>query len=740
MNFVLAFEIGYPCSSPISGVVALFLRSATISSVNLYTKLRKIYDQLPLTPRQRHQLGVLKRRFMGAQGTRPISKANHEHAGEGKSTTLLPTGLQPNTVVVFYGVIDWHFRYQRPQQLALALAQWGFRVFYISVNFVDDSKPGFRTEVLHPSLTLHQIFLHVSGAQSIYQDTPSEAVLQQQRIGQRMLWEHFEIRDAIHIVQHPYWTDLAAAVSQAKLVYDCMDFHAGFSNTSEKHHKGEMALIRCADLVIVSSDFLYDYVASVEPKKIALVRNGAEFDRFKSAYSNQAHSASFVIGYYGAIAEWFDVDLVKAVAIAFPEARVCLIGADTVGAAAELAGINNIEFTGELPYSELPRHLATFSVCLIPFKILPLTLATNPVKVYEYLSAGKAVVAVDLPELKSMSSMVYTASSRQGFVDAIRLAVSEDCDDLRRSRQAFAATQTWQARANELQCAIAAGKDDPLVSVIIVSYNQWHLTARCLLSLSAAEIQGEYGLPIEIIVVDNASEHSCTSELIKWSQLPVDRGGPVRSKRIVLNTENRGFGPAVNQGLRQAVGQYLVVLNNDTIVTPGWARGLVRHFMRNPELGLIGPVTNNIGNESKIDLISDDLHSSLSEARRYNLDRGGMLYRLRIAAFFCVMMPRHVFEMVGELDERFVPGFFEDDDYCLRVQKAGLRIACAEDVFVYHELSASFDQLSVARRQAIFDRNKSLFEEKWGPWVPHKYRPESTQSVQKSLEANGYPR
>jgi GT2 family glycosyltransferase len=117
-----------------------------------------------------------------------------------------------------------------------------------------------------------------------------------------------------------------------------------------------------------------------------------------------------------------------------------------------------------------------------------------------------------------------------------------------------------------------------------------------------------------------------------------------------------------------------------------------------------------------------------------------MLYRLRIAAFFCVMMPRHVFEKVGELDEQFVPGFFEDDDYCLRVQKAGFLIACAEDVFVHHELSASFDQLSVARRQAIFDRNKSLFEEKWGPWVPHKYRPESTQSAQKSLEANGYPR
>jgi GT2 family glycosyltransferase len=98
-------------------------------------------------------------------------------------------------------------------------------------------------------------------------------------------------------------------------------------------------------------------------------------------------------------------------------------------------------------------------------------------------------------------------------------------------------------------------------------------------------------------------------------------------------------------------------------------------------------------------------------------------YPLRIAAFFCVMLPREVYESIGGLDEQFVPGFFEDDDYCLRLGQAGYRIACAEDVFVYHELSASFDQLALAKRAAIFERNKALFEAKWGPWIPHQYRP-----------------
>jgi len=56
------------------------------------------------------------------------------------------------------------------------------------------------------------------------------------------------------------------------------------------------------------------------------------------------------------------------------------------------------------------------------------------------------------------------------------------------------------------------------------------------------------------------------------------------------------------------------------------------------------------------------------------------------------------------------------------VQQAGYGIACAEDVFVHHHLSASFDALKAGQKQALFERNKALYEEKWGPWTPHAYR------------------
>ena len=77
---------------------------------------------------------------------------------------------------------------------------------------------------------------------------------------------------------------------------------------------------------------------------------------------------------------------------------------------------------------------------------------------------------------------------------------------------------------------------------------------------------------------------------------------------------------------------------------------------------------------------------------------------------------------VGLLDERFGLGYFEDDDYCRRVEAAGHRIACAEDVFVHHRMGASFSQLDAERKHDLVERNRRLYEEKWGTWKPHEYR------------------
>ena len=96
--------------------------------------------------------------------------------------------------------------------------------------------------------------------------------------------------------------------------------------------------------------------------------------------------------------------------------------------------------------------------------------------------------------------------------------------------------------------------------------------------------------------------------------------------------------------------------------------------------------------------------------------------RLPTAAFFCVMIRRDVYESIGDLCEEYSRGFFEDDDYCRRAEREGWDIECADDVFVHHHLSATFDALGAAAKRELFDRNKAIYEAKWGDWRPHAYR------------------
>jgi GT2 family glycosyltransferase len=196
--------------------------------------------------------------------------------------------------------------------------------------------------------------------------------------------------------------------------------------------------------------------------------------------------------------------------------------------------------------------------------------------------------------------------------------------------------------------------------------------------------------------------------------------------KLVLNEGNLGFAAGNNVGLAAATGDILIMLNNDTQVSPGWVHGLWRHLDHHPGLGMVGPVTDNIGNEAKIGVEFSTMAEMPAWAAARAVRHRGEQSPCRVLAFFCVALRREVYEQVGGLDESFGLGFFEDDDYCNRARSAGWGLAIAEDVFVHHHLSASFDQVKASSRQALFEKNKAIYERKWGPWIPHRYREAKT--------------
>ena len=256
------------------------------------------------------------------------------------------------------------------------------------------------------------------------------------------------------------------------------------------------------------------------------------------------------------------------------------------------------------------------------------------------------------------------------------------------------------------------------VSIIVVSYNGLHeTTAPCLKSVFEKTTFPEY----EVVVVDNHSTDG-TPEFL------AGLAGREPRLKILLNSTNRGFAGGNNDGIRAARGDVLVLLNNDTIVTEEWLERLLVPLEEDPSVGLVGPMSNAVGNEQKIYCRGVTRSDILEEGRLWTAMSAGDRFETERLGFFCVATRPDVVDRVGPLDEGFGTGFFEDDDYCIRVRKAGYRLVCVEDVFVYHQGSASFGK---ARRETkeLMKGNRKRLERKFGM----RYRPRHPRDRQLDL-------
>ena len=254
---------------------------------------------------------------------------------------------------------------------------------------------------------------------------------------------------------------------------------------------------------------------------------------------------------------------------------------------------------------------------------------------------------------------------------------------------------------------------------MVVTFNNLALNRQCLES-----VYGRTEWPnLEVIVVDNASEDGTPDYLAE-----AQREFP--TLHVVLNDSNEGFARANNVGLARSGGDFLVLLNNDTVVTRGWLASLVRHLHRDSTLGMVGPVSNAVGNEAQIDVGYRDIADMQAWAADYVREHDGESFDIPMLAMFCVAMRRDVFEKVGPLDERFEVGMFEDDDYARRVRQAGYRIECVRDSFVHHWQKASFRLLGEPEYLKLYHRNRCRFDEKWG----EKPRPRAVVASPAGLE------
>ncbi|HYJ85624.1 MAG TPA: glycosyltransferase, partial [Pyrinomonadaceae bacterium] len=632
--------------------------------------------------------------------------------GEQRVRETIPLALESNACdVICFPIIDWDFRFQRPQQLMSRFADAGHRVFYIAAGS-RSSGPAYQIQTKRRNV--YEVTLR-GFEQVVYVDLMGETE-------RDVLFDSLEElrRDGIlgatvAFVQLPFWWPLATEARARfawPVVYDCMDHHAGFSTNKKIMVDQEENLLAGADLVVTSADVLQKRAAT-HNDNVLLVQNGCDYEHFARAESKKSERR--VIGYYGAIADWFDSDLVADLAERRRDWDFVLVGSTFSADVHRLSKLPNVFLLGEKHYAEIPEYLGKFDVAIIPFKRSPLTEATNPVKAYEILASGKPLVSVPIPEMVSLAPLVRLASNAEEFEKEITEALAEDNKELVEQRRLFAKENTWDKRYELL--APAVRDIFPRASIIVVTFNNLQLNRLCVESIYARTEWPNF----DVIVVDNNSTDG-TPEYLREAETIFP------NLKVILNESNLGFAAGNNIGLRQANGEYLILLNNDTVVTRGWLSTLIRHLHANPEIGLIGPVTNSIGNEAKVDVGYTSLDDMPAWAANFVKEHPGKVFSIPMLAMFCVAMRREVFQKVGFLDERFGLGLFEDDDYTHRIKAHGFRVACAADVFIHHFGQASFKKLlENGEYQQLFDENRRRYEQKWNiDWVPHRYAPLET--------------
>lgn len=376
-----------------------------------------------------------------------------------------------NETIVCIAAADWFGMWARAQQLMTRFARQGNRVLYV------DPPITLLSPIKNPALFSKQREQLIQVEENIYVYSPPVMLpfgnmyrainkVNQYRLAGRLrrVLKKINYQPTLLWSYLPSSVDLVGHMNIPFVCYDCVDEHAAFPGFVKRETVDTMerALLGMADATFASAKELYDR-KSHNAAGMVFVPNGADVKHFAQAReeslplaSEVANLSGPVVGYIGAISQWLDQDMLLALAEKHPQWSLVLVGpADTD--VSRLKSLPNVHLLGKKDYQELPRYLKAFDVAVIPFKINDLTTGVNPVKLYEYLAAGKPVVSSKLPEVLPFAPTVRLASSPEEFVAQVEQALADDNPAAVAQRVALAEENSWENRA-EVMSRVITGK------------------------------------------------------------------------------------------------------------------------------------------------------------------------------------------------------------------------------------------------------------------------------------------
>ena len=346
-------------------------------------------------------------------------------------------------IIIYPPTVDWNIPlFQRPQQIALKLSDLGYLFFFSTASNEFDKVDGFYKVKDNCYITNQYDLLVKELPDFIFMLSSTNLVIRQEDV--------LKIKGKVLII-YEYIDEIHQEISGSISIDYALRRHE--------------YMIKKSDIVVATADKLLDDVTKIRKKSVYLIPNGVEYEHFHiqrdyddipSDIKSIIKKGNPIIGYYGALAKWFDYELLKEMAIKRPNYEIVLIGWDYDGSIRNqrLKRFKNIHYLGIKKYPILPKYAVWFDVATIPFVLNKITESTSPIKIFEYMALGKPIVTTDLRECRKYKS-VLIGKDYENFIKKV-----DDALELRDDPAYLglldkeAKENTWEDRARKIDEAI----------------------------------------------------------------------------------------------------------------------------------------------------------------------------------------------------------------------------------------------------------------------------------------------
>jgi len=421
--------------------------------------------------------------------------------------------------------------------------------------------------------------------------------------------------------------------------------------------------VKNSGCVMYSHPDLVQFLNEIDANKTYhYISNACDYEHFSKARERiGARPVDFpstdkpILGYYGAFAQWLDFDIIRKHADEGVY-HIVMIGGIVTSASYNLRfGHPNITWLAHKSYDELPYYLSWFDKCFLPFKDCELTKYVNPCKLWEYMASEKEI---------------------------IKYNVNMNVDKI----------VTYEDVCNKIVKIIHYN-----LSVIILCFNQLEYTKQCIESVLQNTVCDSY----EVVVVNNGSTDG-TNEYLE------SLGSKHTNIKVINNAENLGFSKGMNIGVRNSCGEYIILLNNDTIVDINWDYSLINILKTNANVFAVTPITNNCGNEAILEIKHTNY---IDYFEKYNMLKTNLVshFNATSLALFCGCFRRVDFINIGYLDETYLNGW-EDDDLYNTILLQNKTVLISTRSVVYHFGSVTVGPSAYSQSN---NANRLYYERKW---------------------------